>query len=120
MPDKAYSRTVYTTSTGRVCPICGQPIAGCRCKKQSAAATAGDGVIRVALDRKGRAGKSVTVITGLPGAPDQLKELAAELKRRCGTGGTLKNGVIEIQGDHRDALVEVLREKKFTVKRVGG
>lgn len=79
-----------------------------------------DGVVRVALEKKGRGGKTVSVITGLTGSEDRLKELAAELKRRCGTGGTLKDTVIEIQGDHRDTLVELLKSKGHTVKRVGG
>ncbi len=119
MPDKNYSRTVYTTETGRVCPECGQPIAACRCK-QSSSRPAGDGVIRVSLDKKGRAGKAVTLITGLPGSDEDLKALAAELKRRCGTGGTLKDGVIEIQGDHRDALIAALQSKGFRPKKSGG
>ncbi len=119
MPDRNYSRTVYSTESGRICPECGQPLASCRCKQQSARPK-GDGVVRVALDRKGRAGKAVSVVTGLPGSDEELKALAAELKRRCGTGGTIKNGAIEIQGDHRDALVEALRAKGFTVKKAGG
>ncbi len=119
MPDKNYSRTVYTTESGRICPNCGQPVAECRCHKSSAR-PAGDGVVRVSLEKKGRGGSKVSVITGLPGTDEELRALTTELKRRCGTGGTLKDGVIEIQGDHRDTLVEVLRAKKFNAKRVGG
>jgi translation initiation factor 1 len=110
MPDQSYSRTVYTTESGRVRPQSDQP----------ASRPKGDGVVRVSLDRKGRAGKSVTLVTGLPGSEDDLKALAAELKRRCGTGGTLKDRVIEIQGDHRDTLVTALQSKGFIVKRSGG
>lgn len=128
MPRDDYSRTVYSTeSGGRICPDCGRPVDDCRCKKKSGRASAGpaaampkDGVVRVALEKKGRGGKTVSVITGLTGSEDSLKELAAELKRRCGTGGTLKDKVIEIQGDHRDTLVELLKSKGFTAKRVGG
>ena len=129
MPRDDYSRTVYSTeSGGRICPDCGRPVADCRCKKKSGkpapSPSAGnmprDGVVRVALEKKGRGGKTVSVITGLTGSEDSLKELAAELKRRCGTGGTLKDTVIEIQGDHRDTLVELLKSKGHTVKRVGG
>lgn len=131
MPDKNYARTVYTTETGRVCPNCGKPVAECTCRKKQAASR-GDGasrsdgaspsgdVVRVALEKKGRGGKTVTVITGLSGSDDALRALATELKRRCGTGGTLKEGVIEIQGDHRDTLLEALKAKGFTAKRAGG
>lgn len=113
------SRTVYSTETGRICPDCAQPIATCRCKQQ-ARRPAGDGVVRVSLDKKGRGGKLVTIITGLPGSDEDLKTLAAELKRRCGSGGTLKDGIIEIQGDHRDTLITALQSKGFRPKKVGG
>lgn len=113
------SRTVYSTETGRICPDCGQPIAACRCK-QKQARPAGDGVVRVSLDKKGRRGSVVTLITGLPGPDESLKILAAELKRRCGSGGTLKDGIIEIQGDHRDALIAALQSKGFRPKKAGG
>lgn len=119
MPDKNYSRTVYTTETGRVCPNCGQPVDDCCCKKQSARPL-GDGVVRVMLDRKGRKGGSVSVISGLPGSDDDLRALASDLKRRFGTGGTLKDGVIEIQGDHRDAIIEALKAKGIRAKKAGG
>ncbi len=125
MPSRDYSRTVYSTETGRVCPACGQPIATCRCKQQGsrpkgAGAVKGDGIVRISLDRKGRKGGVVSLITGLPGSDEELKALAAELKRRCGAGGTVKDGAIEIQGDHRDALVEALKAKGFVVKKAGG
>lgn len=113
------SRTVYSTETGRICPDCGQPIAACCCKQQQAR-PAGNGVVRVSLDRKGRRGSVVTLITGLPGSDESLKILAAELKRRCGSGGTLKEGVIEIQGDHRDTLIAALQSKGFRPKKAGG
>ena len=76
--------------------------------------------VRVQVSRKGRGGKTVTVITGLPGTDDDLRSLASDLKRRCGTGGTLKDGVIEIQGDHRDTLVEALKSKGIRAKKAGG
>ena len=118
MRNNNYSRTVYSTESGRHCPVCGQPLANCRCKKSAPRAT--DGIVRVALERKGRGGKAVSVITGLALADDDLRALAADLKRRCGTGGTVKDGVIEIQGDHRDALVEALKARGMTVKKAGG
>ncbi len=76
--------------------------------------------MRVGLEKKGRGGKTVSVISGLPGSEELLHQLITECKRRCGTGGTLKNGVIEIQGDHRDLLIEILTSKGYKPKKVGG
>jgi len=117
------SRLVYSTGTGRLCPECGRPLAECRCKRSKPAQPVvpkGDGVVRVGRETKGRKGKGVTVITGVPLAGDALGELATRLKKRCGSGGTLDGGVIEIQGDHRDTLVAELGKLGFTVKRSGG
>jgi translation initiation factor 1 len=110
---------VFSTEHGRMCPACGQPVDQCVCK-QSAASYQGDGIVRVGRETKGRKGKGVTVITGINLDETGLKALATELKRKCGAGGTVKNGVIEIQGDHRDKLVEELKKKGWTVKRCGG
>lgn len=76
--------------------------------------------MRVGRETKGRKGKGVTLVTGVPLPPDALKTLARDLKQKCGTGGTLKDGVIEIQGDHRETLIELLKAKGWTVKRSGG
>lgn len=114
------SRLVYSSQSGRICPKCKQPIAGCVCSKSAATHPSGDGVVRVGRETKGRKGKGMTLITGVPLPTDELKKLAKELKQKCGTGGTLKNGVIEIQGDHRDLLIEMLTAKGWTVKRSGG
>ncbi len=81
---------------------------------------ANDGVVRVARQTKGRKGKGVTLVTGVPLAGDQLKDLAKQLKQRCGSGGTVKNGVIEIQGDHRDTVVTELKKNDWVVKKSGG
>jgi translation initiation factor 1 len=113
------SRLVYSSETGRICPACGKPVAACVCRK-GVARPAGDGVVRVRRETKGRGGKTVTVITGLPGNDAALKNLAGELKKRCGTGGTLKDGIVEIQGDHAELLVAELKQRGFTVKRAGG
>ncbi len=113
------SRTVYSTQSGRICPDCGRPLDRFTCKKGSTRPP-GDGVVRVGLEKKGRGGKTVSIISGLSGSENALRELTSELKRRCGSGGTLKDGVIEIQGDHRDTLVEALKARGLTVKRVGG
>lgn len=114
--------TVYSTEVGRVCPRCGNPQSKCTCKKntKSRSIPKGDGVVRVWLESKGRRGKSVSVITGLNIDEDEMKDLAGELKRLCGTGGTMKEGLIEIQGDHRDALVDALKKRGFNAKRAGG
>lgn len=113
------SRLVYSSEAGRICPDCGKAAAGCICRKKPVKA-AGDGIVRVQRETKGRGGKTVTVITGLPGGEESLKAIAGELKRRCGTGGALKDGNIEIQGDHRDLLVMELEKRGFKVRRAGG
>jgi len=114
------SRTiVYSTDKGRMCPKCGWPVDKCACSRESAVPK-GDGVVRVGRETKGRKGKGVTLITGVPLGGDDLKALAGELKRKCGTGGTVKEGVIEIQGDHRDVLVEELKNRGFKAKKSGG
>jgi translation initiation factor 1 len=79
-----------------------------------------DGVVRVGRETKGRKGAGVTIITGIPTHPEGLKKIAKELKQKCGTGGTVKNGVIEIQGDQRDRLVKELTSRGYTVKKSGG
>jgi translation initiation factor 1 len=112
-------RTVYSTGKGRICPLCGMPAAKCVCRA-SPRTPRGDGVVRVRREVQGRHGKTVTSISGVPLPDGELRELASELKRRCGTGGSAKDGVIEIQGDHRDALVAELEARGYTVKRAGG
>lgn len=114
-----FSGTVYSTEHGRMCPACGKPIAACVCCDKEAV-PGGDGIVRVARETKGRKGKGVTVITGVSLDHAGLLRLAKQLKQKCGSGGTVKDGVIEIQGDHRDLLVEELRKRDYTVKRSGG
>jgi translation initiation factor 1 len=79
-----------------------------------------DGVVRISRETKGRKGKGMTIITGVPLRGDDLKDLAKQLKQKCGTGGTVKGDVIEIQGDHRDKLVTELSARGWTVKKAGG
>ncbi len=110
---------VYSTEFGKMCPKCGKPVAKCICKQQKNSFK-NDGIVRVARETKGRKGKGVTVITGVPLNSDEITKLAKQLKQKLGTGGTVKNGVIEIQGDHRDTLVEELKKQGFKVKRSGG
>ena len=110
---------VYSTAHGRMCPKCGWPIDKCACSKESAIPK-GDGVVRVGRETKGRKGKGVTLITDIPLDEEELKQLASELKHKCGTGGTIKDGVIEIQGDHRDVLVAELIKRGYKAKKSGG
>lgn len=112
-------RTVYSTKTGRICPKCGYPQADCRCKRPETPPPS-DGVIRVSRDSKHRKGKTVTLVTGIQLPEEQLRELASALKRLCGSGGTVKEGSIEIQGDHRDKIVTGLKSLGYKVKLVGG
>lgn len=112
-------RTVYSSTHGRICPHCRKPAGACICR-DAPRAPKGDGIVRVRREVGGRRGKTVTTISGVPRPADELLALAAELKRRCGTGGSVKDGVIEIQGDHRDVLVAELEARGFTVKRAGG
>lgn len=118
----ALSSLVYSTDTGRVCPGCGQAVADCRCAAIAAAAArpVGDGVVRVSRETKGRGGKAVTLVRGVPLDDAALALLAKELKSACGSGGTVKDGVIEVQGDHVATLVQKLAGRGWLVKRAGG
>lgn len=109
---------VYSTDGGRMCPACRHVVALCVCKQAKPVKT--DGVVRVSLDSKGRGGKSVTVIKGLPLDAAALSLLGKQLRSACGSGGTTKDGVIEVQGDHCAAVVAALEKLEYKVKRVGG
>ncbi len=113
------SRAVYSTEFGRLCPQCQRPVAECVCGKDRPAAT-GDGIVRLQRQTKGRGGKAVTLITGVPLAGAELKALAKTLKQRCGVGGAVKDGVIEIQGDQRETLKTELEQRGYEVKIAGG
>jgi translation initiation factor 1 len=112
-------RIVYSTGIGRRCPNCLRALSACACRKATPG-KAGDGIVRVSRETQGRKGKGVTVITGLCLAPGELMALATELKKRCGSGGTVDKDRIEIQGDHRDTIVSELTRRGRTVKRGGG
>lgn len=114
------SSLVYSTVTGRICPDCLRPVAACSCRAAARQAPASDGVVRVSLETKGRRGKGVTVIKGVPLDAAALAELGKQLKAACGSGGTTKLGVIEIQGDHRSAVIAKLASRGWVVKRAGG
>lgn len=113
------SRLVYSSDQGRLCPGYGKAQHACVCRKQENPPV-GDGIVRVQRESKGRGGKTVTVVRGLSLDEDQLKALAGELKKRCGTGGTVRDWTIEIQGDHADLLVAELTRRGYRAKRAGG
>jgi translation initiation factor 1 len=111
---------VYSTEGGRMCPGCRQPLATCTCNLR-ARAPAGDGAVRVSRESKGRGGKTVTVVRGLALDAAALAALGKRLRSACGSGGTAKDGAIEVQGDHAERIVALLQAEGFAnVKRAGG
>jgi translation initiation factor 1 len=113
------SRLVYSTAHGALCPNCRRAVRECVCPKGVPGA-AGTAKIRVGRETQGRAGKGVTTVTGLPLTLAEIEALATRLKKRCGSGGTVKGGTIEIQGDHRDTVVAELLKAGWEAKRSGG
>lgn len=113
---------VYSTESGQHCPDCGEAKGQCKCDELSEAERLAtlDGVVRIRRETKGRKGKGVTTISGVPLTSAALKVLAKRLKQRCGTGGAIKEGVIEIQGDHREVLRQALEAEGYKVKLSGG
>jgi translation initiation factor 1 len=111
---------VYSTGIGERCPNCLRAIRECVCKKGTPGKPTSDGVVRVTRETQGRKGKGVSVITGLGLPANELQALATELKKKCGSGGAVVEGRIEIQGDHRDRLVEELTRRGFKAKKAGG
>ena len=101
-----------------MCPECRRPVSACICKAK--AAPIGDGVVRVSRQTRGRGGKSVTLVKGLALDPVALALLGKQLRTACGSGGTVKDGVIEVQGDHCELVMEELRKHGHHPKRAGG
>ncbi|MDP1931484.1 MAG: translation initiation factor Sui1 [Gammaproteobacteria bacterium] len=114
------SNLVYSTASGRICPDCAKPVTGCQCRQQASGKPAPDGIVRIRRETKGRNGKGVTLIDGLPLDAAALTALAKVLKNKCGSGGTVKDGVIEIQGDHRELVKGFLDQNGYRVKLAGG
>jgi translation initiation factor 1 len=110
---------VYSTDAGRMCPRCRRPVAQCTCAQARPAAPS-DGIVRVSRETRGRGGKAVTLVKGLQLDAAALDKLGRQLKAACGCGGTVKDGVIEVQGDHCDRLIELLKMRGHAVKRAGG
>lgn len=102
-----------------MCPACRRPVAQCACKSQ-APVPVSDGIVRVLRETKGRGGKAVTVVRGVPLAAAGILKLGQELKAACGSGGTVKDGTIEVQGDHVDKVMALLQQRGWPVKRAGG
>ena len=113
------ARIVYSTGVGSLCPNCRRPVRECVCPK-GAPGAAKSGAIVVGRATQGRAGKGVTTVTGLPLSAADVEVLATRLKKRCGSGGTVRDGVIEIQGEHRDVIEAELVKQGFAAKRSGG
>ena len=113
------ARIVYSTGIGSLCPNCRRAVKDCVCPR-GAPGAAKPGAVRVGREVKGRAGKGVTTVTGLPLSPADIEALATRLKKRCGSGGTVRDGVIEIEGDHRDTIVAELVKVGWPAKSSGG
>jgi len=118
------NRLVYSTESGRICPSCGQPATKCTCKKKKTVKRQSmypnDGIVRIRREVKGRKGKTVTAVFGAPLDDKKLQQFAKTLKRCCGTGGTVKDGIIIIQGDHRETLLDEIKKRGYAVKLAGG
>jgi len=121
------SRPVWSSESGRICPECGKPVSFCVCNKKKKDPTnkqarnyPADGIIRISRETKGHGGKTVTVIGNTPFKEHELKEFAKKLKTRCGTGGTVKDGEIVIQGDHRQVILDELTRQGLKAKLTGG
>ena len=119
MKSKQNKGIVYSTERGRTCPKCENAIKKCICGKEYLRPPH-DSIVRIGRETKGRKGSGVCIITGVPLDEKDLKKLAKQLKQKCGTGGTVKLGTIEIQGDHRDILQQELLSLGYTVKLSGG
>jgi translation initiation factor 1 len=115
---KNHARLVYSTETAGKCPVCGWPQRNCQCsgRRVSNDAVPARIVAKLRTEKKGRGGKTVTVVYGLPQNIDFLRELSQELKRACGTGGTVVEGGIELQGELRDRVRDVLVKRGYAVK----
>lgn len=111
---------VYSTEGGRMCPTCRQTLTACCCAAQARAVPRGDGTVRVSRETKGRGGKAVTLVRGLALDEAELVALGKRLRTACGAGGTVKDGVLEVQGDHVERVLAWLQQQGVAAKRAGG
>jgi translation initiation factor 1 len=111
---------VYSTDSGRMCPGCRKAVSLCACSTAAPASSVPDGIVRISRETKGRGGKAVTVVRGLAMDSASLQTMAKQLKAACGSGGTVKDGVVEVQGDHCDKILDLLAGRGLKVKRAGG
>jgi len=118
MKQRGTGGLVYSTDSGRMCPACRQPVAQCTCA--AVAAPRGDGIVRVSREKQGRGGKTVTVIRGLDLDAEALAAYGRKLRSACGSGGTAKDGIVEVQGDHVERVMTLLQADGHAVKRAGG
>ena len=117
MTDRSSGRLVYSTNAGRICPGCGWPVGDCKCSTKASDQRVPDRVVaKLRLEKKGRGGKTMTVVYDLPRNAAFLKELCQELKRACGTGGAVSGDTVELQGDLRERIRELLLQRGFLVK----
>src|SRR5213592_4905599 len=117
MTDRRNARVVYSTDAGRICAGCGWPAGDCTCSQRAATEPVPARIVaRLRMEKKGRGGKTVTVVDGLPRNAAFLHALSQELKRACGTGGAVQDGAVELQGDLRDRVRDFLQKKGFIVK----
>ncbi len=120
------TRLVYSTENGKICPRCGQGQSACRCRRKRKplepqdGSFKRDGIVRIQKEVKGRKGKCASVIYGLDPQDERVEQIARDLKNSCATGGSVKAGVIIIQGDHREKIRQILKSRGFTVKLAGG
>jgi translation initiation factor 1 len=124
MGNEENTRLVYSTDAGRICPQCGLPVENCRCSQNRSSSTRHtdhtDGAARIALDRKHRRGKMMTIVSGAPGDEAELAQLCRELKKLLATGGSTHDGQVELQGDHRERVAAYFAARGIKTKRVGG
>jgi translation initiation factor 1 len=116
MKDRENARIVYSSAAGKICRGCGQPERGCRCGQAASEPVPDRPIAKLRMEKKGRGGKTVTVVFGLPNNAAFLKDLTQELKRACGTGGTATDEGVELQGDLRERVRELLLARGYRVK----
>ncbi len=120
MKNSSSGTLVYSTEVGRICPICAKGVSQCACGANSKGSIAGDGVVRVSRQTKGRGGKAVTRVLGLALDAAALAALGKQLRTACGAGGTVKDGAIEVQGDHCEAVMAALKKHGYNPRQSGG